>query len=528
MLSKPKKRKTKFLNHTIDTIKSYDYLIQFIHGVLLTLAFHPFDIFLVIPITFSGFIWCLQRECQTAKRTKRTFFILGFQHTFIFFFAHFLTSLYWLANPLTLEIKRYWLFLPLAVVILPTILALFYAVFGGLICSHYMLKVIVNNKSSKSHVKVCTSALFAICFFIAEIMRANLILPFPWNLLGYATGYSLSLMQLASITGVYGLSLLLYFVGTIPHSKNFLAISAMTLLVVILTIHGKMRLNNMSNFSKKKLVALYIIQPNTAHHYNQYEKKLAALAKTKNLIHNSLSNSLKHTQQYNFNLVVLPESGLPFTINKYQNKIFDNFLSSHGTNSFLVAGLDRYDSTLGSHYNSMVFMNNLGEIVDSYDKITLAPFGEYIPTTALKYIMKPIVGDSYGFAPGSKTRNIILYSDAANNMQTQLVITPMICFESIFTAQHLSNADLIVNITNDSWFGNTIGPYQHLAMTRMRAIEYGLPLVRAAKTGISAVYNSHGKLLQQINLNEEGAIIIDMPEQKIETTYMKIVKFFKE
>jgi len=516
--------------------EAYNLITQFIHGALLTLAFHPFDIFLVIPIAFSGFLWCLEKECLSHFKdsTAKDFFYLGFKHTFIFFLGHFITSLYWIANALFVDIGQYWILVPVAVIVLPAFLSLFYSVVGGFICSKFIFRYMsvydIQTFKKRTHQKIIIAILFTTGFFFAEIVRSNLPIQFPWNLLGYASGYSISLMQMASVTGVYGLSFILYLVGTMPYTKNPLAISTITILLVVITMLGNKRLHDFSNIKPKKykLVTLYVVQPNLQHHYHHYEKKLAALLKTTNMIDVNSLNSQK-TKDSKIKLIILPEGAIPFLLNKYQNTVFDDLMSKYSSNSFLVSGIDRYDPTLKKYYNSKIVVNHNGEIVDSYDKTILTPFGEYIPGyDFLKSIINPVVSSSYGFVPGTSTRNIRLYLDNLNKASEPLVFIPMICFESIFTpltnprSDH--NADLIVNITNDNWFGNTIGPYHHFAMARMRAIEYGLPLVRSAKTGISAIIDSHGKILQKINLENEGVIVAEMPEDKVATVYMQIVK----
>jgi apolipoprotein N-acyltransferase len=502
---------------------NYDFIIQFIHGALLTLAFHPFDIFLVIPIAFSGFLWCLENQLLVSK-TRREFFWKGFSNAFIFFFGHFITSMYWVAAPLFIDIKQYWFLLPFALVVLPVFLSSFYGLISGFICWNF-----INAKLKNPYQRIVTAFLFSIGFFVAELIRANFLIPFPWNLLGYATNYSLSLMQMAAYTGVYGLSLLLYFVGTIPYTKNPFAISVVTAAVVLITLSGNNRLKQSysDEKTKNKFVTLYVVQPNLQHHYHQYEKKLAALSKTTSMV-NDKSLSAQTPKDSKIKFIILPESAIPFTINKYQNSLFDDLMSKYSINSFLVSGVDRYDNNLQRYYNSMIVINSDGDIIDSYDKTILTPFGEYIPGYGLlRFFLKPIVSASYGFVPGSSTRNIRLYSEDPEVSAEPLIAIPMICFESIFTPlthpRDNTNADLIINITNDSWLGNSIGPYQHFTMARMRAIEYGVPVVRAAKTGISAVINSYGKVVEEIKLDGEGVIVADMPEDKVNTFYMKVV-----
>jgi apolipoprotein N-acyltransferase len=493
--------------------ENYKYLVQVLHGMLLTLAFHPFDIFIVIPVSFSGFLFYIESTWPDSKDNR---FKFGFKHGFAFFFGHFITSLYWLAIPLFTDLTKYWFLIPFAVTLPQAILASFYGVASGIIC-----KILLGEGKTLTRIRrVYFGFAYSFGFFVAEILRSHLIVPFPWNLLGYASGYSLALMQFASVVGVYGLSLLLYFVGTIPYTRNPLIISAMTLVVVLITANGRAKLNQMSFDNKRyNQLSLYIVQPNISNHHKV--QPLTELNKLKTTI-DSIPTSKDNR---NFKLILLPESAIPFTIKSNQEFIFDDIMSKHGNNTFLIAGVDTFSKESNEYFNSMIIVNNTGEIIDSYNKIILAPFGEYVPGSSL---IRPIVSSTNSFAKGKRARSFRIYN---NFSEDGLVIMPTICFESIFSPiadnRYTIDLDIIVNITNDSWLGNSIGPYQHLAIARMRAIEYGVPLIRVAKTGVSAVFNSYGKLLRGIPLDTEAVMLVDMPENKTQTTYMKILNFFR-
>jgi apolipoprotein N-acyltransferase len=506
------KNKTNFFIRLQVWFESYKYLVQLIHGVLLTLAFHPFDIFIVIPVALSGFIFCLERECLISS--KNNLFKIGFKHGFTFFFGHFITSLYWIIIPLFTDIKQYWFLVPLGLFGVPALLAVFYAIFSGFISSIMFKKV--RNIGRK---RVIIAVAFSFAFFIAEILRSHLIIPFPWNLLGYATGYSLSLMQFASVVGVYGLSLLLYFIGTIPYTRHPIAISIVTLTIFIITMHGRDRLNKMEeNTNKTTTASLHIFQTNFDSTQMIHDSRKAELKHIDDII-NAARNS---KSQDNLQLLILPETGLPLSISTHAEHILQQTMSKHHKNTLLITGIDRYNNVSNEHFNSMIVVNNTGEIIDSYDKLTLAPFGEYIPGLSL---IQSIVGKNHGFTPGKRVRNFRVYNKYSYDA---LVIKPTICFESIFSpitdTSNVTDIDLILNLTNDSWLGNSIGPYQHLAMARMRSIEYGVPLARVAKTGISAVFNSHGRLMRSLPLQKEAIMIVDMPLDKVSTIYMQIIK----
>ena len=511
------KHKVGFFTKIKIFFETYKYLVQVIHGMLLTIAFHPFDIFIVIPVAFSGFIISLEKECFAVR--KEQLFKVGFKHGFAFFFGHFITSLYWVIIPLFVDVKQYFFLIPLGLLGLPALLASFYAIVSGVI-SKYLLNNIQHKNLRRKRVVI--SLAFSFGFFIAEILRSHLIIPFPWNLLGYATSYSLSLMQFASVVGVYGLSLLMYLIGAIPYTRNALVISLMTLIVFLVTISGRSRLNNMdANVNQTISAALYIVQPNINSTKMTHESYKVEIEKIKALIGSIETSKANDLLQ----LIILPETGIPGSITTQTEFIFKDEMAQHSKNTMLISGVDRYNNISNKHFNSMIVVNQHGEIMDSYDKIILAPFGEYIP--GLDFI-KAIVSKNYGFTPGSKIRNFRLYNSASDEA---LVIMPTICFESIFSPivdhRNMADLDFILNITNDSWLGDSLGPYQHLAMARMRAIEYGVPVVRVTKTGVSAVFNSHGRLMRSLPFNTEGIMIVNMSEDKVVTPYMKILKFFK-
>ena len=494
-------------------------MVQLIHGMLLTLAFHPFDIFIVIPISLSGFLFYLERECLASKKDK--LFKIGFKNGFTFFFGHFITSLYWIAIPLLIDVKQYWFLIPFALFGVPIVLSSFYGAFSGLISTFLFIKI--NNQNIRNK-RVGIAILFGFGFFFAEILRSHLIVLFPWNLLGYASGYSLPLMQFASIVGVYGLSLLLFLLGTMPYTRNSIAISLMTLSVLIITMNGRSRLNKMDeDINGRNIASLYIIQPNFSSTNMTSGSSKVEFEKVKAILNEIKTSNIND----NLQLMILPESGIPLTISTQQEFILHDIMSKQGKNSILISGIDRYNESSNQHFNSMIAVNNNSEIIDAYDKVTLAPFGEYIPGFDS---IKSIVSTNYGFTPGHRMKNFRLYNNISDDV---LVVMPTICFEAILSPlinmkRNIADLDLILNITNDSWLGNSLGPYQHLAMARMRAIEYGVPVVRVAKTGISAVFNSHGRLMRSLPLNTEAIMIVDMPEDKVSTVYMKIIKLLKE
>jgi apolipoprotein N-acyltransferase len=497
-------------------------LIQFLHGILLTLAFHPFDIFLVIPISFGGLLYFLEKELlKNMSITHHALGKIGFLHIWIFFLGHFISSFYWLAIPLLAQVKNYWYLIPFAILVLPAFLASFYGFIGYFIIKKFLVNFLQKDTLTNNFTLRTKIALsFAIGFFIAEILR-SLLTNFPWNLLGYASNYSLSLMQMASVTGIYGLSLLLYLIGCLTYSRNIPLISLIIIITSLITITGNRRLYYSYNLdNKKKFLSLFLLQPNLPHHNfdptkqsEDFDKLIAMIDKL------PLKDKLDKIQNKT-KLVIIPEGVMPFPIEKTELFFLNNLMQEiNNKNLLLVTGVDRIANN-NLYYNSMILVNDQGEIVDDYDKITLVPFGEYIPGSDF---IKPIASVN-GFTAGRSKVNIKIFP---KNNGESISFIPLICFESIFTPlikpRPTDKVDFILNLTNDSWFGYSIGPYQHFAMSRMRAIEYGLPLIRASKNGVSAIINSYGKIINQIPLNQEGILIGDLPEDKISTFYMKLL-----
>ncbi len=546
------------MNERKPTLYQYHILIQIVHGIILTFAFHPFDIFLAIPMSFSGFLWCLEKHCVFTfngdirdpilpfikTRNKRLrYFYIGFCHGLAFFIAHFVTSLYWLVNPLLTDVSRYWFAIPF-VMLIPILLASFYAVMSGIICVFVNLKLLLK-KSAKQYnasTRVKIAFAFAAAFSVTEIVRSHSIFTFPWNLLGCASGYSIGLMQVCSVVGVYGLSLLLYTVGMVPYTRQLGAISVVAMVMLSVTMWGNKRLNDatvqVSNSTNK--IFVHVVQPNIVERHNyDYRRSMLALEKTTKLVEEIGSSLIPRlgTTYRNFNakhtthLIIFPESGIPFTIDKDEETLLEEFMQAYDTNTFLITGVDRYVEREHKYYNSIIMINNEGEIIDSYDKNTLVPFGEYIPMQKYLGWFVPIVNNVASFSPGIHARNIRLYSK--NNSEDKIlnrdffVIIPTVCYESILDPithpRYNTDANMIINLTNDSWLGNSIGPYQHLAMARIRAIEYGVPMVRAATNGISAVIDSHGRIIKLLHLNEEGVINTLVPEHRENTIYMEFI-----
>jgi apolipoprotein N-acyltransferase len=214
-------------------------------------------------------------------------------------------------------------------------------------------------------------------------------------------------------------------------------------------------------------------------------------------------------------LIVWPETAVPFLLERV-GPLFDEMVTaSRGVP--VAFGIQRAEGQ--SYYNSLAVIDGNGRVIDLYDKTRLTPFGEYVPLGDLMAsfgIRAFAAQQGFGYSFGSGAQ--VLDLGRAGK------VLPIICYEAIFPAYLRSvpeRADWILQITNDGWFGNLSGPYQHLAQVRLRAVEQGLPLLRSANTGVSAVVDAKGRLLEALPLNEEGFFDVEVPPALPVTLYAR-------
>ena len=182
----------------------------------------------------------------------------------------------------------------------------------------------------------------------------------------------------------------------------------------------------------------------------------------------------------------------------------------------LIFGIRRHEKN--KIFNSLILLSNDGVVKEKYDKYHLVPFGEYIPV--LRFLSDHNIlfqnnYDTFGFSSGSGAK--ILSSKIG-------LIRPLICYEAIFFQEINNNPrpNFLVNLTNDGWLGSWAGPEQHLQQVRMRAIEQGLPVIRSANTGISAVIDPYGNVIESIPLDSDGYVDVNLPSRLNETLYSKL------
>ena len=401
----------------------------------------------------------------------------------------FLASTCWVSNSLIVDVPSNWFLMPFMALALALTLASFWAVAGAF------------SFSFGTH-PVARILWLLIFFSLSEWARGFVATGFPWNLTGSVFAVDLASMQAASFVGVYGLCIiaLAFAAGPVFWALGYRRFSIIAItLPIILAAAGAIRLAGAPILKPPSNAApvVRLVQPAIP----QAEKWDRSNRQTHldQLVHLSRRNGL-HPK-----LVIWPETAFAGFASRNAallDKTVRDATSKKGT---LITGIPRFgiDRTL---LNSAIMLNHEGKTQGIYDKRHLVPFGEYIPFRKWLPFLYPIVGE-VDFSAGRN--NALMQLEGIGTMQV------LICYEVIFSGEVLSLAmrpDLMVNITNDAWFGVSAGPWQHFVQAQMRAVEEGVPLFRVANTGITAGFDPYGRILGSIPLGESGALDLVVPE----------------
>jgi apolipoprotein N-acyltransferase len=484
-------------------------------GALSMLAFAPVNAWPVLFLTFGGLVWLLD-GCHAAHDSRserlKCAGIVGFWFGFGYFFA----GLYWIAEAFLVEPLRHGWLLPFVMTALPGGMALFFAV----ACALAMLLWLPGAGRVFA---------LAIALGLAEFARGHVLTGLPWNLIGYGILGPLPLMQLASLFGVYALSLLAMILFAAPAAlfapaRSGLAggkgTAALALLFVLLLglgyVWGERRLAAAPHDSTE--VRLRIVQANV----DQAEKWRPENSAE---IFDDYLDLTKSAGLDRVDIVIWPETAVPFYLDDAPDALLAIGAALPEGTSLLVGSarlVEERDAqgTLGAHrvYNSLLAVDGQGRIAGVYDKIHLVPFGEFLPfqdfLESLGFMQ--LTGVRGGFSAGAGS-GLLSIAGAPS-------ARALICYEIIFPDEIAAlgaRPGWLINVTNDAWFGSSAGPYQHFHQAQVRAVEQGLPVARAANTGISAVVDPYGRILAEIGLGAKGIIDIELPKVGPTTTYVQ-------
>lgn len=477
----------------------------FLTGACASLALAPFHFLPILLICFTVPVWLLDYA-----ENWRAAAVIGWW----FGFGFFLSGLYWVGIALLVDAENFAHFLPVAVLVLPGGLALFSA--GAFALAKLFWRVDASWRLLA----------FALAWSVFEWLRGHLFTGFPWNLIGYAwsagDGWMLSVLQSASVIGVYGLGLLTVPLAALPallangdwRGRQFIIAALLGGLALSASwSYGAVRLSRPAG---EEIAGAYlrIVQPNIAQtaKWNP-EQQAAIFRQLLRLSGAPASQPITH--------VIWPESAIPFFVEKSEAARAMMAELVVPTGAVITGALRQADpnNSDAGIYNSVLVIDGDGRIVTHYDKSHLVPFGEYLPFPRLLAAigLKKLTVDLGAFSEGAGIQTLM-----APGMPK---FSALICYEAIFPGHVADDADRpqwLLNVTNDAWFGDTSGPAQHLAQARVRAIEEGLPLLRAANTGISAVIDAHGRIRAALPLNQEGVIETGLPPALPPTIYARL------
>ena len=480
------------------------WLVAAVLGALASAALPPLYVIPVLLLSFPGLVWLLD-----GAHRPRTAFVLGWW----FGLGHFVAGIYWVALALLTDAERYGWMVPFAVLGLSAVLA----VFTGLAT----WGVFTSRARGGGRV-----VMLALAWTAAEWLRSHVFTGFPWNLMGTVWTVSDTMIQIAAVTGVWGLSLLtvmcaaspaLLADGKIPSDEKVLSglkvdwLRLAPVLIAAATLEavwagGALRLGG-ARVEMVPGVALRLVQPNIAQNHKWHpELRAAHLQK-----HLSLTSGAAATDAVfgtSATHVIWPETAAPFFLD-FDAAARSRIAAVTPPGGGVITGTPRAtppDVRPRQVWNSITALDDRGAVLGNYDKFHLVPFGEYVPMRSVLPLDKITHGGlDFSAGPGPRTLHLPGLPP----------FSPLICYEVIFPGNVTDAKDppqWILNVTNDGWFGLSSGPYQHFASARLRAVEEGLPLVRAANTGISAVVDPYGRVIASLGLGREGIIDNPLPQ----------------
>lgn len=468
-------------------------VVAIVAGAVCALALPPLDFFAPAFLSFPVLVWLLDGASGDPRkrwsRGLRQAFFIGW----LFGFGYFVAGLWWLGNALMVEADEFAWALPLAVLGLPAVLALFY----GLACAFARLLW------SDSFGRI---AVLAAAFGLAEWLRSFVATGFPWNAIGYAAMPVPLMMQSAAVVGLFGVSALSVFVFAAPALLGTRrgAVAGLSIAGLLVLMHlgfGAYRLSVPGDVADgAKQLTVRLVQPNIdqAAKMND-DDRVATFEK-----HLRMTAQPPQPGHKPPDIIVWPETAIPFILTENPDAL-QRIAKTLKDGQLLMTGTVRSeDQGVGlppRYYNSIYVIDSKGQIVAAADKVHLVPFGEYVPFQDMlsRLGITNIVDLPGGFSPGAK-RTLL-------NLPDGLKLYPLVCYEIIFPDEidaSMLGSNAIINVTNDAWFGDSPGPYQHFQQARLRAVETGMPVIRVANNGISATIDPRGNVVSGLRLNAEG------------------------
>jgi apolipoprotein N-acyltransferase len=462
--------------------------VAFICGIMATLTLPPFFIVPLIIPAFTG-LYLLLHGAPNSRRAFKDGWWWGW--------GFYITGLYWFCIALLTEPEKFAWAIPFALFGLTGVIAIYTGVAAWLtykVPARGMRKIFI----------------FTLIWTLVEFARGHLFTGFPWNLAGYAFAVTDASLQLASVIGAYGLTWFAVMLGAIPaaivlgHRRSISVAAICYALLFIAYGWGVWRLqeaDHLPDSVRYRDAMVRLVQANIAQHHKWDPKKqFDGLQKYIALTKMPVPDNVRY--------IIWPETAVPYAV-KSNTPLTAALGNAIQKDTVLVTGALRMDAVSNDDwaiYNSLMVFDHTGQVTTQYDKHHLVPFGEFLPFRWLlpPEWLTPVGPKDFSIGSGAQTLQL----------DKELSVSPLICYEAIFPGaviDKMHRPQLLLNITNDAWFGLSTGPYQHFEMARMRAVEEGIPLVRVANTGISAVIDGYGRVENSIPLGTEGVLDSRIP-----------------
>ena len=488
-------------------------LIAFGAGLVSVLALPPINAWPVLFLTFPLLVWIIDGAGEDAFGGIGSAALAGWW----FGFGYFLAGFYWIGFAFLVDAKTFGWLLPVAVIGLPAGLALFPAAAFGI------ARALWTRGASRL-------LAFAVAMTATEWLRGHVLTGFPWNTFGYALTSPLVLAQAAALIGTWGLTFFAVYLFASPalitddpldNRRPWLAPAVAAAILLALAGYGAVRLAY-SQTSFVPGVRLRIMQPNLPQDDKfNYSAKQEVMRRYLTLSEQGPHTSPSAAGLKDVTHLIWPESAFPFFLT-HEPDALAQIAALLANRTVLITGAarlpERRDGEALHALNSIYVIDPDGSVAAVYDKVHLVPFGEYLPfQDFLEGLgLMQLTKEQGGFLPGA-SRHPLTSKGAPPFL-------PLICYEIIFPDEAVPAGERpawLLNLTNDGWFGNSSGPYQHFQQARVRAIEQGLPVVRAANTGISAVIDPYGRISAELPLGAQGALDSGLPRPIGPTPYLK-------
>ena len=472
---------------------NYFYIIFL--GAISSYSLPPYNYFIINFITFSLFFIFIFNK----KKTNNNRFF--FQYGWCFGFGYFLFSLYWISISLTFD-QSFKFLIPVAIILLPAFLAIFYGLTIYLFSIFYSKNI------------VSSFFIFAILFGTVEFVRGSIFTGFPWNLISFSFSNSIYFIQILSIIGTYSFNLVCISLFTVPalfilrnSGKEIIVCFFFFLLSAAFLIFGKIKDNNFNSLETlKNPYIIKAISPNIS--LDRFYSKQDELKIINELIELSSPTKIKPT------IFLWPEGIIPDSYLSEMSIYKNLFINNFGEDDLIIMGINSIETKNDKNlfFNSMAIFNNKLDLIAKYNKVNLVPFGEFIPLERIFSLigLKTVTNNYQSFSSGETRTPLNI-----KNNKIDLNLLPLICYEIIYSGKlsRYDNFDYIINLSEDGWFGNSIGPRQHFSHSIFRSIESGKYIIRSANNGISAIINPIGTVEQQVEFGSIG--YVELSESKL-------------